>query len=131
MTGGGEEGIIKRWLEVAADEPDPRRRGDLGVLTRTMADLKPWLGKWQKALKEWNMRESTFVQGWIDIGMKEGMEKGKLETLRETIRRTLTTRFGTVSSELLRRLDESTDIGQLDRAFEQALTVKTPEDLRL
>ena len=77
------------------------------------------------------MRESTFIQGWIDLDKKEGMEKGKLDTLRETIRKTLTTRFGAVSAELLRRLDASTDIGQLDRAFEQALTVENPEDLRL
>ena len=122
MTGGGEKDIIKRWLEVAATEPDHRRRGDLGILALTMAELKPWYGKWQKALKEWNMRESTVVQEWID--------KGKAENLRENLRRTLTTRFGAVSVELLRRIDASTDFGQLDRAFDQALTVTRLEDLR-
>ena len=70
-----------------------------------------------------NMRESTVIQGWID--------RGRVETLRENIRRTLTTRFRTISVELLRRIDESTDFGQLDRAFDQALTVEKPEDLLL
>jgi hypothetical protein len=143
MTGGGEDAIIQRWLEVAATETDHRRRDDLGTLAMTMADLKPWRAGWQRALKEWNMRESTFVQGWIDEGIekgrKEGIEKGKkegkregrAETLRENIRTILTTRFGAVPSELLRRIDGATKLTQLDRAFKQALTVEKPEDLRL
>jgi hypothetical protein len=72
------------------------------------------------------MRESSVAKEWIE----KGIEKGKVENLRENIRRTLRTRFGAVSVELLRRIDESADFGQLDRAFDQALTVKRLEDLR-
>jgi hypothetical protein len=130
MTGGGEPGIIQRWLEIAGAEPEHRRRSELGTLALTMAELKPWYGVWQKALKEWNMRESTFINGWIDIGKKAGRDEGKVENLRENIRTVLTTRFEAVSDELLRRIDEATDLGQLDRVFKEALTAKSPEELR-
>ena len=63
MQGGGEDGIIQRWLELAGKEPDHRKRGQLGYLALVMAELKPWFGEWKKALKEWNMRESTVIQG--------------------------------------------------------------------
>ena len=73
------------------------------------------------------MRESTVIQGWID----RGIDRGKIETLRDNLRTTLTVRFGTVSPEILRRIDESTDFVHLDRAFKQALVVARPEDLPL
>ena len=85
------------------------------------------------------MRESTVINAWIDEGRAKGIDEGRakgidegrVQTLRENIRTTLTTRFGAVSAEFLRLLDESTDVGQLDRAFRQALTVKSAEDVRL
>jgi hypothetical protein len=131
MTGGGEEGIIRRWLEVATTEPDHRRRGDLGVLTRTMAELKPWLGEWQKALKGWNMRESTFVQGWIDLGREEGKDEGKLQTLRQTLRALLKKRFGKVPAKVLRRIEAATDPDKLEKAFLQGIDIARAEDLPL
>ena len=123
MTGGGEASIIQRWLEVAATEPDHRKRNDLGVLTRTMAELKPWLGEWQKALKEWNMRESTFIQGWID--------QGKLQTLRQTLGSLLKKRFGKVPAKVRRRTDAATDPITLEKAVVEILDVARPEDLTL
>ena len=135
MTGGGDAGIIKRWLEIAGAEPNHRRRGDLGSLALTMAELKPWFGEWQKALKEWNMRESTVINAWIDEGrakgIDEGKDKGRVETLQQTLRILLTKRFGPVSVEVLRRIDATTDPAKLDRAFTLAFDVVRPEDLAL
>jgi hypothetical protein len=135
MTGGGEEGIIQRWLEIAGAVPDHRRRGELGSLALTMADLKPWCAEWQKALKEWNMRESTFVQGWINVGIGEGRDKGRDEgrllALRHTLRTLLTKRFGPVSADVLTRIEATTDPETLDRAFNLAFDIASPEDLPL
>ena len=69
------------------------------------------------------MRESKVIQGWINVG--------KVENVRDNLRTILMTRFGAVPTEILRRIDETTDFGQLDRAFEQALAVARPEDLPL
>jgi hypothetical protein len=127
MTGGGEEGIIQRWLEIAGAVPDHRRRDDLGILALTMAELKPWFGEWQKALKEWNMRESTVVQGYIE----QGIEKGRLQTLRQTLRSLLAKRFGKVPAKVVRRIGAATDPAKLEKALEDILDVARPEDLTL
>ena len=70
------------------------------------------------------MRESTVIQEWID----RSIDRGRVENVRDNSRTILMSRFGTVSPEILRRIDESTDFGQLDRAFEQVLAVARPED---
>ena len=127
MTGGGEAGIIQRWLEVAGAEPDHRRRDELGTLALVLAELKPWFGEWQMALKEWNMRESTVIQGWID----QGTEQGKLQTLRQTLRVLLKKRFGKVPAKLLRRIEAATDPDKLEKAVVEILDVARPEDLPL
>ena len=127
MTGGGEEGIIQRWLDMAGAEPNHRRRGELGTLALAMAELKPWFGEWQKALKEWNMRESTFINGWID----EGRDEGRVLQARQTLRNLLTKRFGVVAPALVQRIDETRDIAILDQATQVVYEVARPEDLPL
>ena len=147
MTGGGEEGIIQRWLEIAGAVPDHRRRDELGSLALTMAELKPWFGEWKKALKEWNMRESTVIQGWIDQGIEKGIsqgiekgreegiekgiEKGRVQTLRQTLRALLTKRFGKVPAKVLRRIGAVTDPDRLEKAVVGVLDVARAEDLIL
>ena len=123
MTGGGEEGIIQRWLDIAGAEPNHRRRGGLGSLALAMAELKPWCGEWQMALKEWNMRESTFINGWID--------EGRVKSSKQALRTLLTKRFGQVSAPVLDRIDTTTDPDALDRAVGQVLDIARPEDLLL
>ena len=135
MTGGGESGNIQRWLDIASAEPDHRRRDDLGNLALVMAELKPWFGEWQKALKEWNMRESTFINGWIDEGRDEGRVKGRdegrIQQAKGMLRTLLAKRFTVISEDVLRRIDAVTDPAALDRAFVQAFDVASPEDLPL
>ena len=93
------------------------------------------------------MRESTVIQEWIDLGekkgyeegfkkglkdgLKEGYREGKLECLRELIQRALLIRFETVSPDVLRRINESTNLCELKRWFLQAIKVSKPEELRL
>jgi hypothetical protein len=131
MTGGGEEGIIQRWLEIAGAVPDHRRRDELGTLALVMAELKPWFGEWKQALKEWNMRESTVIQGWIDQGIEKGTEQGKLQTLRQTLRALLKKRFGKVPAKVVRRIEAATDPDKLEKAFLQGFDVTRPEELTL
>ena len=103
------------------------------------------------------MRESTVVQGWIDIGIKMGMEeglakgfresfvagfakgfdesfatsfaKGRLEALQRILCKLLNERFGTVSPELLGRIKATTDFPTLKQAVSRMLDITRPEDL--
>ena len=131
MTGGGEEGIIQRWLDIAGAEPNHRRRGGLGSLALAMAELKPWCGEWQMALKEWNMRESTFINGWIDEGRVKGWDEGRIQQARQTLRNLLTKRFGVVAPAILQQIDAAKDIAVLDQATQVVYDVARPEDLPL
>ena len=71
------------------------------------------------------MRESTVIQGWIDRGILEG----KVETFRSSLRMVLAHRFPEVPAEVLQRIDETTDLETLDRAFQQSLNVARSEGL--
>ena len=123
MHGGGEPGIIQRWLDIAGAESDHRRRDELGYLALVMAELKPWFGEWQRAMKEWNMRESTVIQGWIDLG--------ELERAKKILRDVVQDRFGTLSTDLAARIDTSEDANRLHQAVRQVWQVTRPEDLLL
>ncbi|MHB1423308.1 MAG: hypothetical protein ACYC3I_08960 [Gemmataceae bacterium] len=61
MHGGAEAGIIQRWIELASQEPDSRRRGDYGGVTLVFAEAAKRLPVWKEALKEWNVIESQQV----------------------------------------------------------------------
>jgi hypothetical protein len=77
MRGGEEEGIIQRWIELASQEPDARRRGDYGGLALVFAEAAKRLTVWKEALKEWNVIESQQVLEWINMGRAEGEAKGE------------------------------------------------------
>ena len=127
MTGGGEPGIIQRWLDIANTEPDHRKRDGLGHLALAMAELKPWFGEWQKALKEWTMRESTVIQGWID----RGIDRGRIEQARRTLNNLLVKRFGAVSPAIIQRIDATTDLTILEQATQVVFDVASLDALPL
>jgi len=85
--------------------------------------LKDWHPAWQNALKEWNMRESQTVQGFI--------REGELKRQQTNLRQVLETRFGALSESLLQQIEQTTDLDKLQRAFLQALTMKQLDDLTL
>ncbi len=133
MKNDGEEGILQRWLSLAARQSSAKRREDVGTVALVLAELKPWFGVWQDALKEWNMRESTVIQGWInqgkDEGLKEGLKEGRLAQARQTLHRLVSKRFGAVSDEVARRIEQMTDVEQLEQAIERVFEVASVEEL--
>src|SRR5262245_13737313 len=78
MQGGGEDGIINRWLGVAGQEQDSRLKAEYASLALVLAGLKDWYPAWRLALKEWNVREAEIVKEW--------KRQERIETLRETLR---------------------------------------------
>ena len=75
------------------------------------------------------MRESTFVQEWIEKGIEKGRDEGRVLALQQSLGRQLAKRFGQVSPDVLRRIEATTDLGTLDRAVVNILDVARPEDL--
>ena len=77
MQGGGESGIIAKWLDLAGAEPDARRRGDYGGLALVFAEAAGCSDAWKIALKEWNVIQSKQVAEWQDQARQQGMELGR------------------------------------------------------
>lgn len=89
MHGGDETGIIQRWIELASQETDSRRRGDYGGLALVFAEAAKRLPVWKEALKEWNVIESQQVLEWMAMGEAKGEARGEINSLLEV----LATRF--------------------------------------
>src|SRR5262249_29374458 len=83
MRGGDGVGIIQRWIELASQEPDSRRRGDYGGLALVFAEAAERLAVWKEALKEWNVIESQQVLEWMAMGEAKGEVKTLLSVLAE------------------------------------------------
>jgi hypothetical protein len=141
MQKGGEEAILTKWLHLAGPQTDAHRRSQLGMVALVLAELQPWFDLWKKALKEWNMRESTVAQEWITLGKEEGfqqgrqegrqegLQEGRLEQARQMATNLLRSRFGTLSPEVLARIEQTTDLNLLEKAVERIFTATSPDEL--
>ncbi|HEY7310371.1 MAG TPA: hypothetical protein VH643_13485 [Gemmataceae bacterium] len=81
MHGGDETSIIQRWIELASQEADSRRRGDYGGLALVFAEAARRLPIWKDALKEWNVIESQQVLEWMAMGEAKGELKSSINSL--------------------------------------------------
>jgi hypothetical protein len=68
-----------------------------------------------------------FRMSWLDKAKLEGERQG----VREVLLGLMTERFGSVSSETRRRIEEIQSVDRLKRLCQKVLTAKTPKGLRL
>ncbi len=122
MTGGDEAGIMARWKELAAAEPDSRKRSDYAALAIVFAEAAGRRAVWKKALEGWNMEQSLQVLEW----MAEGEAKGAMRDLL----RLLELPFGTVPAELAEKIRATADLAELHRWFDAAVAAKTLKQVR-
>ncbi len=123
MQGGGEPGIIQRWLELAGEVRDPKWRAQLGSLALVMAELKEWHPAWKQALKEWSMRESQTVLEW--------QREAVVEALHKTLQTLIEQRFGALSEDIRQRIEAVSEPDKLQEAVGKVLSVQRPEELPL
>jgi hypothetical protein len=120
MKGGGESGIMSRWIAVAKRVLNTRLRADLGSMALTLAALKEWYEEWKVALKEWNMQESQYVL--------ELQQATAVNTKIDALRRVLEARIGVLPPDLLRQIEAIKDLNRLDQLFATAARANTWED---
>jgi hypothetical protein len=82
MQKGGDPAIIRRWLGLARQEADKKKREAL-VLAGVFAEKAGCAVAWREALKGWEVMESQIVKEWTAQARAEGETKGKLEGKRE------------------------------------------------
>jgi hypothetical protein len=66
-----------------------------------------------------------------DALIEEGLDKGRLLTLKELLRQLLEDRFGSLPANLLQQIDQATDPERLRAAALQVRHLHTPDELRL
>ncbi len=72
--------------------------------------------------------ETALEQG-LEQGLVRGREQGLVQGRREDVVRILTRRFGAVPAELADAIGHNDDLALLDRLFDAALTVGSPEEM--
>ena len=114
MKKAEEPGIIALWLELARQEPDPRRRGDYGGLALVFAELADHHAIWKQALEGWNVTESKQVLEWIGEGEGKGVVKGRIQGAADTLIGLLEERFPpSLPPELITAIRASTNVTEL------------------
>jgi hypothetical protein len=114
MHGGDEPSIIQRWIELASQEADSRRRGDYGGLALVFAEAAKRSPTWKDALKEWNVIESQQVLEWMAMGEARGEARGEIKGEITSLLQVLATLFPPgAPADLEAAIRASTDQDQL------------------
>ena len=125
MKKGGDDGIIRRWLEVVGKEPDRRRRGGL-TLAVVFAGLTECDDAWRKALEGFDVIESTIVNEW----KAEAERKGERKATASAVLRYLQARFGPIPEDLTQGVQACADVIRLNAFLDASAAESTLADFR-
>lgn len=118
MRGGGESITIERWLVLAGADPDARMRADHGALARAFAQLTPGSGEWERALEDWDMELSPWLEEMARLQV--------VQNQRRNLLRVLEVRFDTpLPSAVVDAVNATEDLSELTQWFEEALVRPT------
>jgi hypothetical protein len=95
-------GFIQQWLQLAAADPDARRRSEY-TLARVFAQAAGCFDVWNQALKGWNVVESIAVREW------------QAQAVAELLVNQLTAKFGPVPQDQTEAIRGTTDLAILKR----------------
>jgi hypothetical protein len=100
--------MIQRWLQLAGQETDQQRRGDLSM-AKVFAELVNRQDVWRKALEGWNMKESAIIKEIVN------------ETKAEMVLHALEKRLKSVPEDLRSAILAVQDSQRLDELHDLAL----------
>jgi hypothetical protein len=129
MQRGDDSTIIQRWLDLARDVRDHKRRAEL-VLAVVFAELAGREEKWIKALEEWNMTESKIIGSLLAAAEAKAEAKGKTEGKAEMLVEVLQKRFKKVPDDLRARILAEQQSERLSDWSEVALGVRSLRKFR-
>jgi hypothetical protein len=139
MKGGGEPGVVALWLALARQEVDAQFRADYAGLALVFAEAARCRPVWEKALEGWEMEQSAVIKGWKDQGhkeghkegLREGKQEGSVTTQRASLVKLLWARFRNEPlADLLKKVEQTSDLALLSEWFDKALEAATFEDVR-
>jgi hypothetical protein len=118
--------MIDKWKRLAKQEPDRQLRADYAGLALVFVELTRHASSWRQALKGWNMRESQVILEW----QREARAEAVLTTQRSNLLRALQLRFKKLPPDLKAAVVELTDLEELSRWFDAAVTAPSLDAFR-
>jgi hypothetical protein len=67
----------------------------------------------------------------MEEGKAKGLVEGQVLAIREALRRQLTLKFGALPEAVRQRIESATDLGRLNAALDQVLTLQRLGELKL
>ncbi|HYT91460.1 MAG TPA: hypothetical protein VEL76_22290 [Gemmataceae bacterium] len=90
MMGGDDPCVLQRWQEVALLQEEPHLRADYVVLALVFAELAGRKPIWAAALKEFDVKDSVFLQEIEEKGILKGTLVGKIQMCQEMLKQPVT-----------------------------------------
>jgi hypothetical protein len=72
--------------------------------------------------------KDAFIDGWIEEGLEKGGAEGRLDSARQMTLRLLEKRFS-VPEDIRKRVEECTDVAEIDAWFGRAITAKSLDEV--
>jgi hypothetical protein len=127
MQGSESEEFLREWFQVAQREQVAQRRERIGDMTLVLAELARCQLDWLDLLRDWQMRESSWINTWRDQGIDIGSVRAKRGFLVEAIKVRLA---DPVPENISKAIEGTTSSETLDRWFEAALKAQVLSELR-
>src|SRR5205085_1340191 len=123
LAGADEPEVAAEWARLAGEEPDLRKRADLGGLAGVFAGLAGRKAVWHTVLEGWAVERSQFLE--------EIERRGELRSARSYPLLLLRTRLRQeVPADLVQAIQQQTDSATLDRWFNEAMTLTSLDEAR-
>jgi hypothetical protein len=125
---GSESGeFLQEWFQVAQREQVAQRRERIGDMTLVLAELARCQLDWLELLRDWQMRESSWINTWRD----QGIDIGSVRTKRGSLMKLIKKHFeDPVPENLSKAIEGTTSLETLERWYDAALDAQTISELR-
>jgi flagellar biosynthesis/type III secretory pathway protein FliH len=106
---------------------DAARQALEALMTTTEWTTHPFIESFKKEGIEVGRQEG--IEKGLQKGLQAGLQKGRVKAKAEGVLKIIDARGVEVTKEQRKEVDDCTDLTQLDRWFDRALTAKTAADI--
>jgi hypothetical protein len=127
MKGSDSMRFLQEWFEVAQREQVTEKRERIRDMTLVLAELARCQLDWLGLLRDWQMRESSWIKRWEDQGIDIGSVRNQRKVLVKLIKKNFE---DPVPENLSKAIEGTTSLETLERWYDAALDAQTIGELR-
>jgi hypothetical protein len=127
MQGSDSAEFLQEWFSVAQQEQDREKRERIGDMTLVLAELARCQLDWLDLLRDWQMRESSWINTWRDQGIDIGLVRMKRLDMLEAIEERLE---NPVPENIRKAIEATSSLDVLKHWYRLALRSNSIAELR-